>query len=239
MSSFYATTSSSVSTIEPSLPPPPQTKHQPYVPSAVRQTRLDAGLEVAGRSDWRSRDSRRRYPAVHLRPSKQLCASESYPPPASHRHRHHLPNRQPSLSHRACSCIPSHHPFFLPMLICFRRHLLALICFAPIPSYVISVPFLLRIRIHRFVFFLRSGLLLALAGSATPASPRLAMPISPSLRLDYLLSRNSRSPLCIHSHPSKLTYLTPTQLFFVSPRCSHTHHPPQFMARRFPPLVLA
>ncbi|KAH9033737.1 hypothetical protein EDB83DRAFT_2418000 [Lactarius deliciosus] len=78
----------------------------------------------------------------------------------------------------------------LPMSICLR-YLLALICFPPTLSYVLSVSslssFLLRTHIHWFIFCLRSGLLLFLAGSATPNPPRMVMPIDPPFYYDLLL----------------------------------------------------
>ncbi|KAH9023541.1 hypothetical protein EDB83DRAFT_2429119 [Lactarius deliciosus] len=85
---------------------------------------------------------------------------------------------------------PAH---LLPVPI-YLRYLLALICFPPTLSYVLSVSsllssFLLRTRIHWFIFCPRSGLLLTLAGSAT--SNRSAF----LLRPDCSLPRNLRADL--------------------------------------------
>ena len=173
-----------------------------------------------------------------------MCASESCFHPASHHH-HHLPfDRHGTPARVLCPTPlqPGHVISRIMHVHVYRRItpsfcqcqfalvvVSSLICFSSILSYILSVPFLLssylfQIRIHRFVFFPRSGLLLALASSATPGPLRLAMPLSPSLRLDHLLSRNPRSAQCIYIPPSKLTYLTPSAFLFVSPPCSRIHH---------------
>ncbi|KAH9003235.1 hypothetical protein EDB83DRAFT_2468309, partial [Lactarius deliciosus] len=72
MPSFYATTPSPVSAVEPSPPPPPPAQYQPWMPPSGA---ANAGSEVAGKSRWRSRGSRpsRLSPAARLRPSRQPC----------------------------------------------------------------------------------------------------------------------------------------------------------------------
>ncbi|KAH9003236.1 hypothetical protein EDB83DRAFT_2468313, partial [Lactarius deliciosus] len=66
------------------------------------------------------------------------------------------------------------------MPICFRRYLLALICFASAPLLFLTVP------LRASTGLLRSGLLLVLAGGA-------AMPIGPSF-----LAARSHGILALH-----------------------------------------
>lgn len=105
-------------------------------------------------------------------------------------------------SHHACTCIPSHLLVFCQCQ-CFRRYLLALICFA-FTSSLSPPPYLFHTRIHQFIFLIRTGLLLVFAGSATPGPPRAFMLIGPSFYDFWLLTPphatfTLHSPLYIHS----------------------------------------
>lgn len=127
---------------------------------------------------------RRQSPAAPPRPSRQPCDSkfhpriiivilkltgtEQYPCPlllsyALHPQTHHLSRII------ACTCIPSHLLVFRPMPICFRRYLLALICFALTSFLFLPPPLLSFSHTHPsvYLFLLRSGLVLVFAGGAT------------------------------------------------------------------------
>ena len=205
----------------------PRRRHKKIIslmcPPVARRTRLGVGSEAAGRSHWRSRSSRRRSPAVPLRPSRLPCDSK---PSASRHHRHRpidrhgtparvlCPTPRPVIS-LASSCMYMYtvasprlsvnaKSAFVVVISSLRSHML---CLHPFLRPFCSPPS------HLFCtglsFFLRSGRLSVLAGSSGP--PR---PASPSSRLGCLLPRNPRSPLYIHSPPSKLTYLTPSHFCF-------------------------
>ena len=214
--SFYAATPSPVSATEPS-PPPHQTKHQPYVPP--RGAANAAGRRVGG--NWKVPLAVSRLaspiPAAPLRPSRQPCnASPTLQPliipniivvilqltgtPASLAPRSCNPDSS-SLSHHACTCIPSHHLVLLPVPICFRhRYLLALICFALILSYLflsLLSPLLSFSHVHPRVS-LRSGLLLVFTDGLGPARRARIRRLFTSTKLGQ---RKPRSPLYIHSQP--------------------------------------
>ncbi|KAH9023539.1 hypothetical protein EDB83DRAFT_1985724 [Lactarius deliciosus] len=126
------------------------------------------------------------------------------------------------ISHASCICIPSHQP----RLFCQCQSAFVVISLSyalPRPLFSLTSPSLCPSA--GLTSFLRSGLLIVLAGAA-------AMPIDPSL-----LAVRSHGTLAFHLYihctlpPSNLTYITPT-FVCVSPPCSHTS-PQLIMPRLF------
>ncbi|KAI9437476.1 hypothetical protein H4582DRAFT_1954844, partial [Lactarius indigo] len=132
---FYTATPSSISAVGPS-PPLAQVQHQqPWVlpRGAANAAGRRVGGKVAGRSRWRRRVSRpSRRTLVPLLPSRQPCDGPtpltssilllmSPSPPLRHLSRNHV---------HVYRRINPRLFFLLPMPLCFRRYLLAPICFA-------------------------------------------------------------------------------------------------------------
>ncbi|KAH9017552.1 hypothetical protein EDB84DRAFT_1521503 [Lactarius hengduanensis] len=183
-------------------------------PSLRGASRLGVESEAAGESRWGSRGSRRRSPVAPLSPSGQPCDNESYSSPASHHHRHpcHIlinPNDTSSVS---CVSRPAAQTRHLSRLSPSHRRTSSSSAHANLPSlspcpYLLSPdPFLCPFCfLPPFSFarastglskLLRSGLLLILAGSATPNPPHMVMPIDPPFYYD----------LAARSHGTRLTY---------------------------------
>jgi hypothetical protein len=131
-----------------------------------------------------------------------------------------------SLSHHACTCIPSHHLVFCQCQSAFV--VISSLSYAlPLrPSFCPPSPPLLSFsHTHPSVYLsLRSGLLLVFAGSATPGPPRTFMPISPSF-YDFWLLAPTGTLTALHC-----TFIVPlspnyaySSFLFVSPHRVHTH----------------
>jgi hypothetical protein len=121
MALFYVATPSPVSAIEPSLQP---------------------GLEAVGRSRWRSRGSHRQSPALPKQAAVCRRVLPCLPSPSSSSNlpRPRLMSHLLHLGVTYCMYVYTVvSPRLLPMPICIRPYLLALISLAPmIPSYVLS-----------------------------------------------------------------------------------------------------
>jgi hypothetical protein len=202
-------------------------------PPVARRMRLHAESEVAGRCRWRSRGSRRRSPAVPLRPSRQQYDSKIYPRPlVINRHctpHPRLPSHalHPQTRHLSCtlhvhvyrritsSFCQCQSAFVVISSLLYALSLRPSFCPPPLPLFFTHASTSLSSRLDPDYRWSSLVARRPARRAQSCQSVRLSMTFGCSLPL------NHHSPLYIHS-PS-LPY-SHSYFLFVSPHRVHTHY---------------